>query len=140
MYQNINFLPILFLFITSTFDIYKLFWGDKRKIKISIITMLCVGGFFLYYIFLLNSGVQAGIMLIDQEIKGDVGFWVALLTLPVGYFLTKKYYLHLYGNPNKLKSPVSYQVFLHYFIYSSGSVVFYIISIFMVLLLHKYLS
>jgi hypothetical protein len=118
-------------------DIYKLFRADKKRVKFSKMTILSVGGFFLYYIFLLNSGIQAGIMLIDQEIKGSIGSWIALITLPIGYFLTKKYYLHSYGDPSKLKSPISYKIFLHYFIYSTGSVILFILLIFILLLVKK---
>ena len=128
MHQITNLIPTFLLFLTSISDIYRLFWGDKKRVKISVKTFSFVGGFFLYFIFFLNAGIQATIILIDKEVKNGLGFWVALPVLPISYFLTKKYYLHSYSFPKKLKSPVSYQVFLHNFVYSTGSIILFIIA------------
>ena len=134
------FLPILLLLATSILDTYKLLWSDRKKSKVSVATAVFVGGFFLYYILFLSAGSRVGVMLIDQGLRKGWGFVIASFALPICYVAMKKIYYRSFATGSPSKSPASYQIFLHYFVFTTGSVIFFIALIFLAMLIKKYLT
>ncbi|MBN1263087.1 MAG: hypothetical protein JW991_01895 [Candidatus Pacebacteria bacterium] len=126
----LDYLPQLVLLLTLLADTFEFIRGDKKKVKISFKTLLAVGGLFIYYALLLNSGIEVTKILFDREIQKGSGSWVAISALTLGYFLTKMLYLKITSKSSRTKISISYQVFLRYFVFTTGAVIFFIFIFF----------
>lgn len=129
----IRYLPISFLVIQVIIDLYIIEKGAKVK-RFDLSSLVFGGGFIVWALFL-YYGIDQTVKLLIQNpgTETSLANMFATITLLIGYRITKwvNYLLSREERSRELRSNKSYQTFLHYFLYTCGSVVFFVAASFL---------
>ncbi len=132
-----NLLPIAFIFLRTSFDVYrmlKLYVGKEKIDKIVFATALSI---FLYLSFQLYRGTIFANKAIAENFEPFETSLISIFCLGFGYELTKFMLFKFFKSDMGYFRSKEAILFIHYLGYSSGAYLFYVLVVFSMLFLKE---
>jgi hypothetical protein len=132
----INFTPLLEIIPTVIFfsivllDIYKSFGAKYSNPQVSIKKIILPSFFFLWYALFIHFGIRTISQLLARSTGTFYAHWFTAFTLTIGFYFTKLIFNSIHQKSSLHATGLSYKIFLHYFGYSSGALIFLLIITF----------